>query len=86
MSQNWEFGNLSKNVGVEIHKILARLTNAEKDLQPKATAGLVQLHSVFCKRFLLKKKSTNDAEIQKKLQIQFTSLGTLRFGRKMMRS
>ena len=56
MSQNWSFGNLSKNVGVvEIHKILARLTNAEKDLQPKATAGLVQLHSLFCKRCLLKK-------------------------------
>ena len=31
MSQNWEFGNLSKNVGVEIHKTLARLTNAEKN-------------------------------------------------------
>ena len=30
------FGNLSINVGVEIHKILAHLTNVEEDLQPKA--------------------------------------------------
>ena len=72
------FGNLSKNVGVEIHKILEHLTNAERDLQPKAAFPF------FANNFCLKK--VDQSMMQRFKRCISSCLGTMRFGKKNMRS